>query len=59
MLQIYQLNIEQKVGLKKNDDARGMYNTNSQTKFKNLILKLNLCDHIAYTLVNGTIIVAE
>ena len=33
-----------------------MYNTNSQIKFKNSMLKSNLCDYSdAYVLVNGTI----
>ena len=27
-----------------NDDSRGMYNTNSQIKFKTKMLKLSLCD---------------
>ena len=28
-----------------NDDSRGMYNTNSQTKFKNLMLNSSLCNY--------------
>ena len=39
-----------------NDDARGTYNTNSQSKFKTSMLKSSLCDFSdAYILVNGTI----
>ena len=39
-----------------NDDARGTYNTNSQIKFKNSMLKLSLCDYSdSYILVSGTI----
>ena len=40
-----------------NDDARGTYNTNSQIKFKNSILKSSiLCNYSdAYILVSGTI----
>ena len=39
-----------------NDDACGMYNTNSQIKFKNLMLNSSLCDYNdAYILVSGTI----
>ena len=42
-----------------NDDARGTYNTNSQIKFKNSMLKSRLCDYsYAYILVSGTITVA-
>ena len=39
-----------------NDQSRGTYNTDSQIKFKNSILKSNLCDYSdAYILVSGTI----
>ena len=39
-----------------NDDARGMYNTSSQIKFKTTMLKSHLCDYsYAYILVKGTI----
>ena len=42
-----------------NDDARGTYNTNSQIKFKTLMLKSGWCHYSdAYILVNGTITVA-
>ena len=42
-----------------NDDARGTYNTNSQIKFKTLMLKSSLCDYSdAYILLKGTITVA-
>ena len=41
-----------------NDDARGMYNTNSQDKFKTSMLKSSLCNYSdAYILVSETIIV--
>ena len=41
-----------------NDDARGTYNTNSQTKFKISILKSSLCGYNnAYILVSGIITV--
>ena len=40
-----------------NDDERGTYNKDSQTKFKTLMLKAGLCDYSdAYILVSGTII---
>ena len=43
-----------------NHDARGMYNTNSQIKFKTSVLKPSLCDYSdAYIFVSGTITVAE
>ena len=39
-----------------NDNARGMYNTNSQIKFKTSILKSSLCDYSdVYILMSGTI----
>ena len=39
-----------------NDDTRGIYNTNSQIKFKTSMLKSNLYDYSdAYLLVTGTI----
>ena len=41
-----------------NDESRGTYNTNSQIKFKALMLKSILCDYSdAYILVKGTIAV--
>ena len=47
-----------KIWVKINDDARGTYNTNSQTKFKTSLLKSNLCDYSgSYILVSGTITV--
>ena len=40
-----------------NDDERGAYNKDSQTRFKSLMLKAGLCDYSgAYILVSGTII---
>ena len=43
-----------------NDDSCGTHNTNSQIKFKTLILKSSLCDYSdAYILVSRTITVAE
>ena len=42
-----------------NDDARGTYNSNSQIKFKILMLKSSLCDYNdSYIFVSGTIRVA-
>ena len=41
-----------------NDESRGTYNVNSQTKFKTTMLKSSLCDYSdAYILVKGTITV--
>ena len=41
-----------------NDDLMGMYNTNSQTKFKTLVWKTSLYDYIdAYIVVKGTLTV--
>ena len=38
------------------DDSRGMYNTDSQIKFKTSMLRSSLCDYSdAYILVNGSI----
>ena len=43
-----------------NDDARGTYNTNSQTRFKTSMLKWRLCGYNeAYILVSQTISVEE
>ena len=42
------------------DDRRGVYNINSQIKFKTTMLTSNLCDYAdAYKLVKRTIIVAD
>ena len=39
-----------------NDGPRGVYNINSQIKFKTIMLKSSLCDYNdAYILVKGTI----
>ena len=41
-----------------NDKSRGIYNVNSQIKFKTTMLKSSLCDHSdAYILVKGNITV--
>ena len=41
-----------------NDDSLGMYNPNSQIKFKTLMFRSSLCDFSdAYILVSGTVIV--
>ena len=41
-----------------NDESRGMYNTNSQIKFKTSILKSRLCNYSdAYMLVSAIITV--
>ena len=43
-----------------NDESRGTYNVNSQTKFKTTKLKSSLCDYgDAYILVKGTITVDD
>ena len=40
--------------IKINNESRGTYNTNSQVKFKNAMLKSSLCDYSdAYVLVNS------
>ena len=39
-----------------NDQSRGVYNTNSDIRFKNTMLKSSLCDYSdAYILVKGAI----
>ena len=46
--------------VEKNDDASGTYNTNTQIKLKNSMLKKSLCDYSdAYILLSGTITVAQ
>ena len=41
-----------------NNESRGTYNTNSQTKFKTAILKSSLCDYSdGYILLKGYVIV--
>ena len=41
-----------------NDESRGTYNANSQTKFKTIVLRSSFCDYSdAYILVKGTITV--
>ena len=58
--QTKQLNLKQKKYVEKNDESRGTYNSNSQIKFKNSMLRSSLCDYSdAYILVKGTMIVAE
>ena len=43
-----------------NDDKRGVYNVNSQIKFKTAMLRSNLCDYAdAYILAKGAITVAD
>ena len=42
--------------IERNDESRGVYNVNSQIKFKTTMLKSSLCDYSdAYILVKGTI----
>ena len=44
--------------VEKNDVSRGTYDTDSQIKFKTMMLKLRLCDYSdAYIFVKGTITV--
>ena len=46
--------------MKINDGSRGTYNTNSQIRFKDSVLKLILCDcSVAYIFVKWTITVAN
>ena len=43
-----------------NDESRGVYNRNSQNKFKTTMLESSLCDYSdAYRLVKGTITVND
>ena len=54
--QISKLDLEKGNWVKINDDSRGTCNTNSQIKFKSLMLMTTLCDYSdAYVLVRGTI----
>ena len=54
--QINELNLVQKNWVETNDDSRGTYNTNSQTKFEISMVKSNLCDYSdAYIHVERTI----
>ena len=47
-----------KYWVEKNDELRGLYDVNSQIKFKTTMLKSSLCDYSdAYILVQGTIAV--
>ena len=49
-----------KIGLKKNDDTRQTYRTNSQIELKTSMLKSSLCDYSdEYRIVIGTITVSE
>ena len=60
MHQINHLNLEQKNWVEINDESRGVYNVNSQIKFKTTMLKSSLCDYSdAYILVKGTITVDD
>ena len=55
MHQIKDLNLEQEIGLKINDESRRTY-TSNDIKFKTTMLRSNLCDYAdAYILVKGTI----
>ena len=43
-----------------NDESRGTYNTNSQTRFKTSMIRSSLCGYSdAYILVKGTITAAN
>ena len=56
MHQINPLNLEQKNWVEINNRSRGIYNVNSQIKFKTTMLKSSLCDYSnAYILVKGKI----
>ena len=55
MHQINHINLGQKNWVEVNDDARGVYSSNSQIKFKTSALRSSLCDYSdAYFLVKGT-----
>ena len=42
--------------VERNDDSRGMYNTNSDIKFKTWVLRTSLCDYSdEYIIVSGII----
>ena len=46
--------------VEKNDESRGTYNVNSQTKFKTTMLKSSLCDYSgAYILVKGKVTITR
>ena len=56
MHRINHLHLEQKLGLKINDESRRGYTTGSDIKFKTTMLRSSLCDYAdAYILVKGTI----
>ena len=55
--QINHLNLEQEIGLKKNDESKGRYD-NSNIRFKTSVVRSNLSDFSdAYILVKGIITV--
>ena len=55
MHQINHINLGQKNWVEVDDDARGVYSSNSQIKFKTSVLRSELCDYSdAYFLVKGT-----
>ena len=43
--QINHVNLEEEIGLEKNDESRGTYNDNSYIKFKTSMIRSNLCDY--------------
>ena len=56
MHRINHLHLEQKLGLKINDESRRGYTTGSDIKFKTTMLRSSLCDYAdAYILVKGII----
>ena len=56
--QINHLNSKKENWVEVNDESRGIYNVNSQIKFKTILLKSSLCDYIdAYVHVKGIITV--
>ena len=56
MHRINHLHLEQKLGLKINDESRRGYTTGSDIKFKTTMLRSSLCDYAdAYILVKETI----
>ena len=60
MYRILKSNFRTKNWVETKDEFRGVYNANSQIKFKMTMLKSSLCDYSdAYILLKGTITVND
>ena len=60
MHQINHLNLEQKNWVEINDNIKGAYSPNKQSRFKTAMLRSSLCDYSnAYILVKGNITVTN